>query len=145
MANPNMSIDEFRKLQNAPKAKKGKFNNKPSVVPSGGFPEIAGRRFDSLFEKAVAMDLVVRQRAGEISNLRFQDTVHMTKADITWRIDFSYIEDGRKWYHEVKGFPDKVYPLKLKIYKVYGKEHLRITNGKTSYRRTVVVMPKGAE
>ena len=119
-----------------------KYRNR-KVVSRSAFKELNGRSFDSKFEESVAVDLCIRLHAGEIRELRFQQTVHLTKADIRWRIDFSYVENGRKWYHEAKGFPDKVYPLKLKLYRTYGKNHLRITSGQIGYKKTVEIIPKG--
>ena len=125
--------------------RKAKYLNTKVTRHRGGFKLLQGRSFDSKFEESVAIDLCLRQAAGEISDLEFQTTVHLTKANISWRIDFSYIEDGRLWYHEAKGFPDKVYPLKLKLYRTYGKEHLRVTSGSKSYNQTTEYIPKGEE
>jgi hypothetical protein len=106
------------------------------------FPEMAGRRFDSQLERAVGYDLCVRLHAGEISDLKFQDRVYCDpKKVVSWKVDFSYVENGSLWYHEAKGFPDEIYKMKLKLFLVYGKHPLKITEGSTSTRRTTVYYP----
>lgn len=100
------------------------------------FPEISNRSFDSQFERTVATDLCIRQRAGEISDLKFQTKVELTAADIGWKIDFSYVEDGELIYHEAKGFETPDYRLKLRLYRVYGPALLRVTKGNTRSRVT---------
>ena len=100
------------------------------------FSELAGRRFDSQLERRVAEHLVSMQRNREIKDLRFQDQVELTRAGITWRIDFSYVQNKVKWYEEAKGFQTADYMLKLKLYRVYGQAPLRIT--KEGYNKNLV-------
>ena len=101
------------------------------------FPELSGRSFGSLLERAVAQSLVARQRNGEISDLKFQTTVHLTRADICWRVDFSYIQDGQLIYHEAKGRSIEPYATKLKLYRVYGPAPLRISKGSAAMHKVV--------
>jgi len=131
-------------LCGSPVTKRGhKYGAKASVVPEdSNFPELAGRRFDSQIERQVAMDLCLRQRAGEISELKFQTTVHLSDAEISWRIDFSYFEDGQLYYQEVKGFESEGYRLKLKLFLTYGDAPIRITRGTKHLRRTSTHYPR---
>lgn len=120
-----------------------KYNAKANreTIKLSPFPEIAGRRFDSGLERQVGYDLCVRLHAGEIEDLKFQQTTYLTDARISWRIDFSYVEDGMFWFHEAKGFEDNVYRLKLKLFKVYGTAPLRITQGSMTRRQTSTCYP----
>ena len=131
-----------KRTPNLWKSKKGNKYHAQKVKGSPHFPEIANRLFDSKFEAHIAYELCVRQRAGEIKDLKFQVTAHMTEADITWCIDFCYTEKGELIYHEAKGDPTGEYKLKLKLYKVYGPARIRITSGTVSERRTVEYYPR---
>jgi len=113
---------------------------------SGAFPEIRDRNFDSGFEADVAQMLCIRLYAKEISDLQFQPTISLTEAHISWKIDFSYIENGQLYYHEAKGFGSREYALKLKLYKVYGPAPLRVQQGSKTNSVTKEYIPtKGGE
>jgi len=92
-----------------------------------GCPALAGRSFQSQLERRVAEQLMELQEEASISDLKFQQCVHLTRANISWKIDFSYTENGQLWFHEAKGFPDAIYKMKFKLYKVYGECPLRIS------------------
>ena len=106
------------------------------------FREIASRHFDSKFEASVAVDLCIRQRAKEISDLKFQQTVFLTEAKISWKIDFSYMEDGQLIYHEAKGCKTEAYSIKLKLYRTYGPAPLRVTEGSCTSKITREFIPR---
>lgn len=77
--------------------------------------------FDSGLERRLHEILLEREKDGEISSVLRQQTVVLQggsqKTRITWRADFSFIKNssGEKWYAEAKGFPNDVWPLKLKM------------------------------
>jgi len=100
-------------------------------------PLLAGRRFDSQLERSVGEWLAARQMNGEISDLRFQVQVKLTRAAVGWRIDFSYIENGRLYYHETKGFGSEPYKIKLRLFRVYGDAPLRISKGSAARHKIV--------
>ena len=82
------------------------------------------------------------EKAGEISNLKKQDSVELIPG-INWKVDFSYEVDGVKVYEEYKGFETVDYKLKLKLWKLFGPATLKIIKG--VYPRFVVkqVIPAG--
>ena len=122
-----------------------KYGAKPGESNGAIFPELAGRRFDSKLERSVAEMLVMRQRAGEISDLKFQNVVTMTKARIKWRVDFAYTETstGIEWHHEAKGLESQAYRIQLKLFKHYGPGPVRITKGKPGNLKTTEHWPEG--
>lgn len=90
--------------------------------------EFQGYSFPSKLERDCFLMLKAREDAGEIRDLRNQHTVHMTKADITWRIDFSFVcsTTGVTEFAEAKGLETQDYKLKLKLYRFYGPGPLSI-------------------
>jgi len=108
-----------------PKANK----NKAIQCTDKLFPKMAGRSFGSQLERSVGQWLCAREMNGEISDLKFQSTVKLSRAKVAWRVDFSYIESGQLWYHEAKGRAIEPYPTKLKLYRIYGPAPLRISKG----------------
>jgi len=117
----------YKKAQMKRSPIKRKFHKYKAKKSASFLPELSGRTFPSRLERRVAEQLCILQRDGKITDLKFQDTVHLTRANIAWKIDFSYIEDGQKWYHEAKGAETYDYLLKKKLYKVYGSAPLRIS------------------
>lgn len=93
---------------------------------------VNGVRFDSIKEANRYCDLLIMQRAGEISGLKLQ--VPFTLLDsyvredgkkirgITYIADFIYYDkDGKLHVEDVKGYKNEVYKLKKKIFeKLYG-------------------------
>lgn len=98
--------------------------------------------FGSKLESAVYGQLVLRERMGEISDIKRQQTVVLQEGKrntrITWRIDFSFIEKhtGTIAYCEAKGFSTRDYVLKLKLYRANPPAPLEIWMG--DYRRPVM-------
>lgn len=91
------------------------------------FVELAGRRFDSRLERDRAEQLCMLQRAGEIGDLRFQVTVKLTDAQIGWRLDFAYTEDGRTVYEDAKGWESERWAILKRLWPCYGPGPLRIS------------------
>lgn len=99
--------------------------SKYGAVRSGGF--------GSKLEHAVHELLKLRERAGEISDIKCQQTIVLQdgprEVKISWRVDFSFLEDGALAFAEAKGFPTESYSLKLKLFRGTRKEKLYIYKG----------------
>lgn len=97
--------------------------------------ERAGMWFDSKFEASVYDILVWRQKAGEITELKCQDEVSLTRAGIIYKPDFRYNDMGlgRTVWAEAKGYESPVWPLKLRLWGHYGPGRLEIWKG--DYRK----------
>ncbi len=93
--------------------------------------------FDSGLERALYTILLQREKDDEISEIKRQQTVELQggprSTRITWRADFSFIKNstGDLWYAEAKGFPNDVWPLKLKMIR-YQKIKTEIWGGSAS-------------
>jgi hypothetical protein len=78
----------------------------------------AGHPHPSGLECSVCEILLVRQRAGDIRNLKWQHTVHLAFG-IKWKVDWSF-ERGPDWmlvFAEAKGAEDRGYKLKLRMWR----------------------------
>jgi hypothetical protein len=85
-----------------------------------------GTEFDSLFESQVYQERLLQEQAGEISGLELQKTFVLQEAfrdragnwhrAITWRADFTYVENGVKTAEDAKGFENPVWRLKRKLF-----------------------------
>ena len=97
-------------------------SNKFRAKRSGGF--------DSKLEFSVYNILLLRERAGEIKDIKSQQSVDLT-AGIRWRVDFSFIDvkSMALVYAEAKGVVTEGYRLKLKLFKHYRDEKLEIWKG----------------
>src|ERR1700676_2603157 len=95
--------------------KRNKYGAKATKDPEGG------QGYPSKLEAAVGAFLELRQKNGEISELRRQHPVTLQDGPpnqkITWKIDFSFIENGDLKFAEAKGYPDEVYKIKLKLFR----------------------------
>lgn len=85
------------------------------------------RSFDSQGEADRAACLRILQRAGEISNLQFQVTFHLTDAAVPYRADFVYIEYGRMVAEDFKGVETERFRLICRLWRHYGPCLLRVT------------------
>ena len=90
-------------------------------------PLDVSRSFDSQGEAARAATLRLLERAGEISNLQFQVTFHLTEASITYRADFVYVEKGRTVAEDFKGVETERFHMICKLWRFYGPCLLRVT------------------
>ena len=91
--------------------------------------------FASKLENAVHEMLKVRQAAGELSDIKCQQSFKLQDGDrtvrVTWKIDFSAVEvkSGKTIYFEAKGFEESVYKLKLKMWRKHKYATLEIWKG----------------
>ncbi len=90
-----------------------------------------GYTFDSKLESAVHDILLLREKAGEIRNIKQQVNVHLTAARILYKPDFSYelVETGETEYVEAKGMVTPVYAIKRRLWIHYGAGKLYIYKG----------------
>jgi hypothetical protein len=95
--------------------------------------------FPSKLEKAVYELLVLREKAGEISDIRRQVSLVLQdgpqNVKITWRIDFAYTDKKNQTttYCEAKGVETETYRLKLKLFRKNPLGRLEIWKG--SYKK----------
>lgn len=98
--------------------------------------------FGSKFEAAVYHALLLREKLGEIKEIKKQQTVVLQSGPretrITWRVDFSAVEvpSGEIVYIEAKGFETNDYKLKLKLWKFKPPAKLIIYKG--DFRRPFI-------
>jgi len=103
-----------------------------------------GRTFDSKAEASLYDILWLREKAGEITELKCQVQIHLTRAKVIYKPDFSFIENDTLIYAEFKGCPTPSWNIKKRLWKVYGPGPLRIYGGKAGYVRfTEEIIPKG--
>lgn len=103
--------------------------------------EILGRVFHSDGERKYAEQLALRQKAGEISDLRFQVRVTLLGC-VRMIVDFSYFDnqlDCQVW-DEYKGFETDKWQLQKKIWAQVGPGVYRIT--KASGRQEELIYPE---
>lgn len=90
------------------------FKNKYRAVKT----EVDGITFDSKREAARYMELMLLQKAGEISRLELQpkyDCVVNGHKICTYRADFRYFDASNSIVEDVKGMKTPVYRLKKKL------------------------------
>ena len=93
-ANPASAV-----INNPMKLKKG---NKYHAVRT--YSMLCDRTFDSKAECQHGEGLYLIQKAGDISDLRYQVKFVLCKSPkITVTIDFTYLENGKRIYEDVKG------------------------------------------
>lgn len=113
---------------------KPKYGNKKTIID--------GKAFSSGCEADVYSMLLLREKAGEITDIKCQDTFHFTHKN-RWRIDFSYIfiETGEKFRVEAKGFETEVYVFKKNLYRYQGDCTLEIwkKRGQNVYLDEVII------
>ena len=71
------------------------------------------------------------QKRGEIADLKCQQTVKLTDAEIKYIADFSFIDPktGERVFAEAKGFPTPEWKLKKRLWEYYGPGTLMIYQG----------------
>lgn len=108
--------------------------------------ERAGYSFASKLEASVFDHLMLLQKAGEIKDLKCQDTVYLTDARIIYKPDFRFVDvkTGETIWAEAKGVELGPWRQKLKLWRFYGPGPLHIYKGH-HLRPTLVevVIPKG--
>lgn len=106
-------------------------NKYGAVRTANGFP--------SKLEEAVWNVLLLREKAGEISNIQRQAKVLLTAAEIPWKVDFSFFDERIEatCYAEAKGIEDDRFKLFKKLWPHYGPGILEVWKG--DYRRPKLV------
>ena len=126
--------------------KPGQLQRKKPWVRKNKFGAIAshdlatGRSFDSLGERRRLAELAMLQRGGAISELVFKPpaVVLDAAAGIKWRIDYSYIEEGRAVFEDWKPRPFTAREnMLMKMWRAHGPGLLKITGGRGG--RTVTI------
>lgn len=104
--------------------------NKFFAKRSGGFP--------SKLESAVYGQLLLREKMGEIKDIKRQQQVVLqgggNDTRITWRLDFSAIDvkTEKLFYIEAKGIETSDFKLKLKMWRMLKPAPLEIWRGNYS-------------
>lgn len=122
-------------------AHRSKYGNKKSK-------DAKGNSFGSQLERAVYNFLFLLERAGEISDLKCQDRVKLTDAEIVYIPDFSYIDQKKneRIFVEAKGFETPEWKLKLRLWRIYGPGKLEIYKGSVnSFKLHEVIIPQALE
>ena len=98
---------------------------------------VNGIKFDSVREAQRYSDLLLLQRAGEISDLRLQvpfelvpkqkDSRGRVIREIRYIADFFYMEKGKCIVEDAKGFKTKEYELKKKLMKYFHNIEIKET------------------
>jgi hypothetical protein len=100
----------------------------------------------SKLERAVRQLLEIREKAGEIQNLRRQVTVVLQDGPrsqrIAWKVDFAWDnpKTGATEYAEAKGFETELYKIKLKLFRGNPAGRLEIWKGTWRDPRCVEVI-----
>jgi hypothetical protein len=89
------------------------------------------RTYDSALERALLQLLHLREKAGEIEDIKHQVTVYLTDARVMSRPDYSFVlcATGDTWYAEAKGFETALWRIKRRLWTVYGPGPLEIWKG----------------
>lgn len=82
--------------------------------------------YGSKIESERAHELALLVRAGTISELHEQPRVFLTAAEISYRPDFCYVENGVIVWEEVKGVEGERWRIVKKLWKYYGPGPLRV-------------------
>lgn len=95
--------------------------------------------YGSKLESAVGQILLAKERLGELSDIKRQQTVRLTEAQITYRADFSYTETitGKTVWVEAKGVELERWRMIKKLWGHYGPGRLEIYKG--NYRAPKLV------
>jgi hypothetical protein len=88
--------------------------------------------FASKFEASVYNWLKLREKNGEICDIKCQETIYLTLAQIIYKPDFSFItnDSKQKIWAEAKGFETAEWRIKRKLWIYYGPGPLEIYKGK---------------
>lgn len=72
--------------------------------------------------------LKILELGGEVSDIKCQQHIRLTRANIVYIADFSAIETktGQLVYYEFKGYETEMWLLKKRLYRHYGPAPLRI-------------------
>lgn len=135
---PRVSLSEWHESLKKPVKRSHKYNAKSTVVD--------GKHFPSQLEAAVYAYLKNLVKMGIKSNLRLQYSVRMPSAGIGWKCDFAVDNEfGELELNEAKGFADREYVLKMKLYRAgyFGLAPLQIWKGSAAKPYVAeVIIPK---
>jgi len=137
MGNQPMTPAEYQAfLEKKFRKKKSKYKNERV--------EIKGNSFMSKGEGNHFFELTLRERAGEIKDIRCQHHVSLGPANIILIVDFSYTDckTGKLTFEEFKGFPTPEYKLKERLWEVHGPAKLIVHYPPGSGMRPKVIIPK---
>lgn len=89
------------------------------------------RTYDSKLEAAVGQILHLREKAKEISDIKHQVVVHLTRAQISYRADYSFFDVKTKStvHVEAKGVEGERWRVIKNLWKFYGPTVLEIWKG----------------
>lgn len=106
----------------------------------------AGYSFSSKLEGALFDYLRFLELSGDISNIRVQPHVKLTKAQITMIPDFVVFNNKEQidhWY-EAKGYQTDVYRIKRRLWQHYGPGALFVYGGSAKSLKLIeTIVPKG--
>jgi len=105
------------------------------------YSDMIGRHFDSAGECSCAETLWLRQKAGDISDLKFQPKVDLL-GFVRMRPDFRYVEDGETIWHEFKGFATDRWFLCKKLWGQFGPGEYRVSYAR---RPMEIIRPRMSE
>ncbi len=104
--------------------------------------------YDSKLEAAVGAILRIRERAGEIENVRRQQSVKLGTR--FWKCDFVFTEfnscypEGETVFCEAKGFGSREWIWIKEMWRLIGPGRLEIWGGSYSSPKTIEVLEKGS-
>jgi len=98
---------------------------KPKYHNVRTYSDIIGRNFHSGGECRFAEVLWAMQQAGEISDLKFQQSVKLLGI-VSMVVDFSYIENGELIYHEFKGLRTSPWGMQVRLWSLVGPTEYRV-------------------
>lgn len=92
------------------------------------------RCYDSTLERDYALILQTLEKSREISCLEYQPKLFLNprgeaappKARVSYKADFSFIENGNTVYVDTKGKSDKRFPVIMKLWHWFGPSELRV-------------------
>lgn len=115
---------------------KSKYKNKRT--------EVKGHSFMSTGEGYHYCELLLREKGGEIRNIRCQHHVPLGPAKIILIVDFSYTDckTGDLTFEEFKGMPTPEYKLKERLWEVHGPAKLIVHYPPRCGKRPKVIVPK---
>ena len=132
-------------LQRKTPLKRNKYHAE-TAESSDVFPEMRGWVFDSKLERRCGEELMLRQRAGEISHLKHHPgsalILETPLGAIKCKIDFWYIEDGEEVHEEAKGMNTDRWSIIRRLWSLCGPTRLVVYYG-NGRRETII--PRGLE
>lgn len=116
-----------------------KFGAKRTIVNGISFP--------SKLESAVYSQYLILLKAGEIEDLLLQSSVTLKEkcpecgdGPVIWKVDFSFMENGKKTYAEAKGVETSDYKKRKKLWKRNPPAKLYIWKGTWRYPKIVEII-----